>query len=174
MRSMTVIEWAKAEGISKVAAYKRLKRLGIQPDQHGLIDVDRTAAAWAAGQDVRQKARSAGRKAASPAMAAASPVGPKPRHRDGSLADAQRENEWLKVSERELALKVKEGELVPIAPINAWVAGSIVRARELVERAIKELPDRLAPEQDPVRIGEILGDTLLPMLGQLSEYRANG
>jgi hypothetical protein len=58
-----------------------------------------------------------------------------------TFAEAQRRREWLRVERDRLELLGKRSEVVPIAEINAFVAGMIIRAREILVRIAPELKD---------------------------------
>lgn len=54
-------------------------------------------------------------------------------------------------NERELTVAQKRKELMPVREVNAWFAGCIVGARNVLLRIGPELRDRLAAETDPVQ-----------------------
>ena len=74
---------------------------------------------------------------------------------------------------RGLELRAKQGELVDIGKVNAWVAGMILRAKDIFGRIGDELGDRLANESDPIRCRELIGAEVRRGLFQMSEYKAN-
>jgi len=104
-----------------------------------------------------------------PAMVDAVEQDPGPR--PGSMADVSLQLE----SERLRALKLKtdreEGRLVELAPVNAWIAGMILKARDEFGRIPLELRDVLASETDPVRCEELLQVKVQTVLATMSEYR---
>src|SRR6476661_4378373 len=59
MPDVTVPQWAAQIGISKQAAYKRLKSGKVTLNSRGLIDTESAAAQWEANKDVRQWQRGA-------------------------------------------------------------------------------------------------------------------
>ena len=51
MPKISIPEYAKREGISKVAAYKRVKTGKVKADENGLIDVEEAATQWDQNRD---------------------------------------------------------------------------------------------------------------------------
>jgi hypothetical protein len=88
----------------------------------------------------------------------------------GYLA-AKTKREYLRLDLERLDLALRKGEMAPIAAINAHVAGSIVRCREMLLRIPAELKDRLAYERDPGTCEELLSTEFERVLSELREFR---
>ncbi|HEY4359415.1 MAG TPA: hypothetical protein VGN17_00500 [Bryobacteraceae bacterium] len=84
--------------------------------------------------------------------------------------EAQRRKEIALASLRELELQVKQGDLAPIAEVNAWVAGMIVEARNILLRIAPDLRDRLAIETDPAAIDRLIAAEVDRALAALAQY----
>jgi hypothetical protein len=59
-------------------------------------------------------------------------------------------------NEREIIAAQKAGALVSIATVNAWFAGQVIRARDMLLRWPGELAERIAAEQDPVKCEQMM------------------
>jgi hypothetical protein len=160
MAELTIAQYAKAENISRQAAHQRVKRGKIRLNARGFVDTDVAARQWASNRDDLQAARSRG--------SAIETKADDPK----SLAAAQRAHQWIKVKQEQLKLKQQEGELAPVAPINAWMAGCIIRAKDIFLRIGPELRDRLAQEKDPLKCEALVVSEVHRGLRQLSEYRS--
>ena len=88
-----------------------------------------------------------------------------------TLTDAARRKEIALADLRELELAQKRGELVDLAEINAWVAGMIMRARDILMQLSGETRDRLARQKDPVKVGEVIDKEVRRALRELAEYK---
>jgi hypothetical protein len=88
-----------------------------------------------------------------------------------TFAEAQRLREWLRVERDRLELLRKRSELVPIAEINAFVAGMIIRAREILVRIAPELKDHLAQTANPHECEKLVAGEVARALNELAEYR---
>jgi hypothetical protein len=88
-----------------------------------------------------------------------------------TFAEAQRRREWLRVERDRIELMRKRSELVPIAEINAFVAGMIIRAREILMRIAPELKDRLAQTANPHECETLVAGEVFRALNELAEYR---
>jgi hypothetical protein len=91
-----------------------------------------------------------------------------------TFQEAQRQKEWIRVKRDALELRRKEGEVVPLAEINAWCAGMVIRAREVLIRIAPELKDRLAQETDPIRCEKLIAGEINRALNELAEYKPQG
>jgi hypothetical protein len=89
---------------------------------------------------------------------------------DESFYEAQRRKEVALADLRELELKTKNGDLVPVAEINAWVAGMIVEARNILLRIAPGLRDRLAMEIEPAEIDRLISLEIDRALQSLSKF----
>ncbi len=166
-------------GVQKAEKAGRIKR-----ERHGWFDVAKCLKALQrnSNPDARRRGskRSAGRstkktateETASTANVASGGAGElaAPASTE-SLADASRRKEIALANLNEVKLAVQRGELVDLAEINAFVAGMIIRAREILMRMPGEMRDRLARETDAVKVGEMLDKEIRRALGQLAEYK---
>ena len=87
-----------------------------------------------------------------------------------SYTEALRVREWIRVEKEKLNLARQRAELAAIVEINAWIAGMIMRARDILLRIPPELRDKLAQEDDPVRCEELLMEEIHRSLRELAEY----
>lgn len=71
----------------------------------------------------------------------------------------------------ELENAVKRGELVSVADVNQWVAGMILRGRDVLLRIGPELKDKLALETDPISIEQMIDSEVRRALRSLQEYK---
>lgn len=90
---------------------------------------------------------------------------------EGSIADANRRYEYARAQREEIRLARERGSLVEIAPVNAFVAGMIIRVRDELTQISSELRDKLAHETNPLKIDEILSGRIESVLAKMSEYR---
>jgi len=165
--------------LKKAADNGRVPR---QPD--GTFDVDACRAAMAQNTNpARQRSARMQQRGAAPAPAAA--PAPPAKHRraerkaeppdddgsDGSYSEALRQREWCEVEKRRLALDRERGRTVELAPINAYVAGLIIQARDEFLRIGPELRDMLAQEADPIACEEMVVTRIVDALGKMAEYK---
>jgi len=88
-----------------------------------------------------------------------------------SMAEAARRLEWLKLREKELKVDREEGRLVPLAEVNAHVAGMIMTARDELMRIPREEAGSLAQTTDPIRCEEIVAGRICRVLDKLTEFK---
>lgn len=88
-----------------------------------------------------------------------------------SLSEAARQLEWEKVTKARVANQERLHQLVPLTPVNAWAAGMILRAKEVLSRIAPKLRDRIAQVTDPVECEELIRTEIDQVLRELSEYR---
>ena len=142
---MTVSELARKAGINQATASKKLNA-GKTPAQ-----ILEEAESW--------KAKQANRKTKTE-------VAPG----DGeSYFEAQRRKEIALADLRELELSLKNGDLVPVAEVNAWVAGMIVEARNILLRIAPDLQDQLSLVSDPAEINKLISGKVDSALDALSQ-----
>lgn len=90
---------------------------------------------------------------------------------DRTLAEAQRQREWVRVEKDKLALERERAQLAPIGQINAWVAGMIIRSREILLRIAPELKDRLAQQTNPHECEKLVDNEVRRALNELAEFK---
>lgn len=101
-------------------------------------------------------------------------VEPSPRSRrvDGETkAGADTRNAIAIANHREVDLKVKLGKLVALSEMNAYIAGMIVNARDILLRMPGELRDRLALEKDPAKCEALIQVEVDRILASMAEYK---
>ena len=149
MAKMTVPQWAKLIGISKPAAYKRIKSGKVSVDPDGMIDPEIAAAEWERNRDSVAQAKNP-----SGVAPVAEPVAPVPGavSMDGSRADAQREREWIRVQNEKLELETRLKAVVRRDEVRTAVAAMITAAKSKMLAIGDELCDHLAADSDPVSI----------------------
>lgn len=184
---------ARELGTSHVALLKadRTGRLGDGKLPDGSYDVERCRAALGRNSHpVKAKAGQAQRKPVpakdAPEVARESPTpvtvkteAPIPDVQadliapaTGSIAEAARQLEWEKLREKRLKVDREEGRLVDIAAVNAWVAGMIIKARDLLLRIGPEARDDLARQMDPIECERIVRDKVNEALEQLAQFNS--
>lgn len=162
MAELTVAEWAKQEGISPQAAYKRIKSGRVKLTANGKIDSDEAGKQWDRNKNLRQQLRGAPQQAARPKA-------PEAPQRADSLADAQRAREWLKVAKDKILLDQLQGSVLPKQEVErAWSAMiSAARSRLLL------LPDKVAPRvaviSEVLEVRAVLDEAIREALSALSE-----
>ena len=158
-------ELASALGISRQRVYAMVREGKIRRERDGKFDRAKVQAALAANLDTRQEAPSRGANgAAQPFLMPQAPV-------KGTLAHAQLMHEQAKAARAALEAQRLEGRMVDVAKVNAWMAGVIVRARDILQRVGPELQDRLSQTSDPHACGALVTNEIIRALRQLSEYR---
>jgi hypothetical protein len=176
-------EAARQLGISHVALMKAVKSGRVAKRQDGSFDVEacrvaldlnthpgKSRAARTQQSDTASTSPSISERpetfdpAMRPAIASIDEI------KDSTL-EAVRQLEWEKVREKRLKLDREEGRLVELAPVNAWVAGMIVRARDELMRIPTELRDKLAHETDPLACEAMLLGRMEGVLARLAEFR---
>lgn len=171
MAKLSIPQYAKTQGISKVAAYKRVKTGKVKADANGLVDVEEAAVQWDQSKDRIQAAKNPGgvtKRMDAPAAAT---------HREpedkSSFSEAQRAREWLRVKKEKLAVEIAEGKLVSALDAeHAW-ADAGVKIRDSVmglpARVCNRLPDEWRRE-----VANVLSDEARKILAALSdEIRSN-
>lgn len=88
-----------------------------------------------------------------------------------SLAEASRRLEWERVRAAQIKSDREEGRLVALDPVNAYVAGMILKAREELTRIPTEMRDVLAHETDPIRCEELMQRRIEDVLAKMAVYR---
>lgn len=149
-------ELARRAGVSVSTASQKLKR-GKTPEQ-----IIEEAATWR--QQQAEKQAREGVRAKAPESSNGVDGGE-------SYSEAQRRKEVALANLRELELNVKSGDLTPVSEINAWVAGMIIEARNILLRIAPELRDRLAIETDPAEIDKLISAEIDRALYQLKSFR---
>ena len=100
---------------------------------------------------------------------------PQPEEEEGeggvSYSEAVRRREWIRVEKEQLNLEKQRLSLVELTPVNAYVAGMIMQAREELIRIPMELRDKLAQELDPIKCQEMLLDRIDQTLKKMSEFK---
>ena len=87
------------------------------------------------------------------------------------MADAVRRKEIAVANKHELDYQTKKGSQVSVTEVNAFVAGMIIEARDILLRVPGELRDRLAKESDPANVEAMLQVEVDRILGRLSEFQ---
>ena len=176
MADVTVPQWATQIGISKQAAYKRLKSGKVTLNSRGLISTESAAAQWEANKDARQWQRGAPKQSAKASHELRSGESGRryaPSEDRASLSEAQRAREWLRVKREKLAVELIEGKLVEIAEVEAAWSAMILTARN----RLLLLPDKVAPRiaavSDVLECRAIVEYEIREALTALSEHQPN-
>ncbi len=86
-----------------------------------------------------------------------------------SFFEAQRQREWIRVQKDQLELDLRQQRVVELAPINAWGAGMVIKARQELLRIAPELRDRLAQEADPIACEGLIAKRVQAVLEALAD-----
>lgn len=91
--------------------------------------------------------------------------------RPGTLQHAKLAETILKVKLKEVELKRRNAELVPLSEVNEYISGTFTVAKEVLLRMPGEMKEKLALESDPNRIESLLMSEVHRALRSLAEYR---
>jgi hypothetical protein len=160
-----------ASGGSLAAVQKALATGRIEIGADGLIDPEEADRGWlertnsSQSRQVREKRQGTKESAEEPRHSSAG------SSEGQSYFEAQRQREWIRVQKDQLELDLRRQQVVELAPINAWGAGMILKAREELLRIAPELRDRLAQEADPIACEQLVAARIQSALNVLAEYR---
>jgi hypothetical protein len=177
---LSLRQTAEALGISHPALIKATKTGRVSRENDGTYDVAKVRKQLAENTNAlkrrAKKKKPAVKPSASgnqePLSAVTTPVTEIDEESgDRTLAEAQRQREWIRVQKDELDLARKRAELAPIGEINAWVAGMIIRAREILLRIAPELKDRLAQQPNPHECEKLVASEIGRALNELAEFK---
>lgn len=158
--------------ISHVALLKAIKNGRVQKEPDGTFDVEKCRKGLAENSNIpKQQAARAQQIPLQDGRPADVQVNTLPDGQGATFMEAQRQLEWLKVEDRASDNARKRGELVAVGEINAFVAGMIIRARDIFLRIGPEQRDRLAQESDPTKCEEMVMAEVRRGLRELAEYR---
>jgi hypothetical protein len=93
----------------------------------------------------------------------------RPKTNSEPFLEAQARKERALADLRELELSVKRGELIEADQVNQWIAGMILRSRDVLLRIAPELKDKLAQESDAITIELMIDAEVRRALDQLSK-----
>lgn len=175
MPKLSIPEWAAQQGISKVAAYKRVDRGVVTVDENRMVDVEQAEAEWTRNKNVREAAKNPGGRKKVDRLAAAKHSEPRAEGNTDPVPDAQsffeaqRRREWIKVQREQLALDVTKGSLLPVEEVELQWSRMIGAARN----QLLLLPDRVAPRvailSDVLECRELIRREVAQALEALSE-----
>jgi len=185
MTLMSQAEYARAEGVTRQAVHKAVKRLGVT--RHGptkKIDPEELRAALASERD---PARDGQRKiAAAPAETEAGASAPASGANGsangaataGDFQKARAEREKARALSAQLDLRERIGELVSVAEVQAVALEQGRRLRDKLTQAFKERALELATETDEKRLAAaakaILDETFTDFAGYVREQGGDG
>ena len=144
MALLSILQWAAQERITPQAANKRIRVHGI-PRHDGKIDPDEAARVFHATLDVRQQERGTAAKRVEPVASGQAGGASQRTVRVGALSAAGRRPEIqtaidaVKLQERQLDLKRKQGELVDLALVESEWTRIAIQFRS----AVLGLPGRI-------------------------------
>jgi len=159
---LSVPEWAESQGISRQAAWKRVKSGKVALNANGKIDVDAAAKQWESNKDARQQ------RAKPKPQVPRGRLEPKAEEDPHSLAAAQKAREWLKVAKEDLLLKKMRGELLAADEVESEWAALISAARS----RLLLLPDKVAQRvggPDVHQLRAVIDEEIREALSALSE-----
>lgn len=166
MPELTIAEWAEKQGISRQAAYKRIKSGKVKLNSAGKIDSAEAERDWERNKDAHQQSRGAPK-----AKAKSTP--PEEEDDSRSFAAAQRAREWLKVGKEQFLLQKLQGSVLPKEDVRrAWATiVTSIRSRLLL------LPDKVAPRvavvSDVLEVRALIDAEVREILTALSEEDLN-
>lgn len=174
-------EAAKKLGLTQPALVKASKTGRITREPDGTYDVEKVRKQLAQNSNALKR-RTSPKKAAAKGDnhqpdaitgLIATPITEEaePDSGDRTLAEAQRQREWVRVEKDKLALERERAQLAPIGEINAWVAGMVIRAREILLRIAPELKDRLAQQTNPHECEKLVDFEVRRALNELAEFK---
>lgn len=161
-KGISVVEYAKREGISRQAAYDRINSGKIRKLPDGTIDPAVAARDWAQNKDelqVQRGSKSGKKKTESE---------PDTPH-EASFAQLQRAEKALKIRRDQLRLKREEGRLLDTDEVRQAWAEMIATARAALLPIGGELADDLVGA-DSVKIREQIDRRVHKALSALAEY----
>jgi hypothetical protein len=179
---------ARELGISHPALKKAADRGRVPRLSDGTFDVDACRVALSHNTNLgkqrsaRSQQRAGARKPPEPPVersACVKELPPRPpvpdeadpqKEPDGTYTEASRQREWIRLERDRLALERERKQLIELAPINAYVAGMIIKARDELMRMGPELRDRLAQETDPIACEAMLNNRVGQVLAGMSEF----
>lgn len=157
--------YAKRRGVSHVAVLKAIKTGRIAKEPDGTIDPDKADAAWAKNTDPAQQ-RKAPKKIEKPTER---PIDPPLTNSGPNYAQSRAIKEAYLARLAKLEYEEKSGVLVRADSVKVEWFNTL---RVLRDRVLN-LPDRMAPvlatENDPRKIGEILGAELRQILDDAAD-----
>jgi len=175
------VELAAALGVSgaQISHYKRKGQ--IAPEESGLYDLDKCRlnlsrlvkpkkGGTLTRAEQQQQRRKTPRLVTTPPTTELTPDFPLDSGVP-SQSEIQRQRDWLKLQKEKREFDLSAGVLEEVGPLNAWAAGMIIRARDILLRIGPELRDRLAQETAPVKCDEMVTAEIARALSELSEYK---
>lgn len=163
----SVADWAKRHGITRQAAYKRLKVHGIPFVGDGRIDFDRADVIFSMSVNPLQQQRGKGVPSSVPVLE--SPTGPG-AGTISPLALAQHQREMIRLERERLKLDTEKGLVVQVTQIQRALSEAISQSKDRLLSAGAELRDRLAECQDPIECQRLVDFAIHQSLSSLSQF----
>lgn len=166
-------EAAKQLGLTHPALGKAARSGRITREPDGSYDVEKVRRQLAENSNAFMRRPTAAERARQALEPVTSPAAADTTSLAGldTLAEAQRRREWIRVQKDELDLARRRGELAPIGEVNAWAAGMITRARDILMRIGPELKDRLAQQTNPHEVERVINGEVVRALNELAEFK---
>jgi hypothetical protein len=163
MESISVREAARRLGVHHAAVQKRIKAGTLSALPGGKLDWPSVERQWTKNRDESKVRKSVYSESV-----------PVPRFGGGerNFNDAKTKREYVRLEREALELRRLKAEMAPIGEINAWVAGMIIRAREILIRIAPELKDRLAQQTNPHECERLVAGEIQRALNELAKFRA--
>ncbi|MEP6962558.1 MAG: hypothetical protein ABI995_10790 [Acidobacteriota bacterium] len=164
---------AKQLGISHVALKKAADTGRVTRGADGSFDVDQCRAEIAAkSHPGKQRAARSQQKQPSTLPETSADPPAKPAGPDESLSYNQlvEARERLKLERDRLDLAKRKGELVEKDAVNAYIAGMILKARDIMLQIGPELRDKLSKVSDPVKCEELVMVEIRRGLQEIAKY----
>ena len=176
----SVAEWAKLQGISVRAAYKRIRQHEIPFVKRGQIDFAKADRIWAVSGDALQQQRGTAalkkKKPAPPLEPTKTENAPTPATPVSSLSDVQLRRQTVALKTEIIRLRELEKQMVKISEVEKIKAGFAEIISKLRDRLLStgaELRDRLAASDDPNECQRIVDDYILRLLNSISQSRVS-
>lgn len=166
MEAISVREAARRLGVHHAAVQKRIKGGTLDPLPDGKLEWSTVEKQWTRNRDQSQVRTGATAARTHSAPIPVSRIGQSERN----FADAKTKREYVRLEREALELKRLKGELASIGEINAFVAGMIIRSRDILMRIAPELKDRLAEQSNPHECEKLVAAEITRALNELAQY----
>ena len=89
-----------------------------------------------------------------------------------TFAEARQRKEIALANQHEITAAQMLGEVVEVASVNAWIAGMILKSRDILLRMAPEFKDKLSQETDSAIIEQLLDAEVRRALMELAMFKS--
>jgi hypothetical protein len=176
MRIGSLAQWADEQGISRQAAYKRLREHGVpflDPATHGRgkLDLDHATAVWEASMNPKKQAAGAAGGEGRPPESQQTFTFPADPGERSMMGKVQLRREITRAQKEEVLLKRLQGTFVDIAAVRKFESDVLAELREQLTVIGQELGDELAQESDAYRCRQLVEERINRALRQVATYK---